>query len=514
MNQVVHIFRKDARHYWREIVVSLLLVAAYGWREASRPGLQASGVGVRGLLFSLLTPLVPLAWAFLIVRVVHGEPLVGDRQFWVTRPYEWRKLLAAKLIFMVVFVNVPLLILQAFLLMEAGFSPVSHFGGLLWMQLLWILFVFLPVGTLATVTSSVGQVVLAVIAILIYLIALAAIVPAVAPESRGPAGSFPTTFELVITLAVALTIIGWQYSRRKTARSRRLLLGLAAFVAVTLFAMPYGTLIRRSYPEGAQLPAKIAFDPAPLKSHQGGIPSRSKVEVRIPLLVSGVADGSVVGVSGIKVSIQGPGGERWNSGWCCAAPRLLPDRPHAEFDLPINTGFFERVKSRPVNLRIWFALNLSRASETTSLVARPNQFSVPGEGRCGFSPVSASGVVCVFPFAAPYLQWSAKSNEVTCTPLPGKSALPAGAIGYGWTYMQVPFEIEPVKIVDVGLPNWGVPHVPQSYQKICAGTPLTFRVLQPARRVRDRLDIRNLRLADYELKAVQGGVASYGLGLP
>jgi len=28
--------------------------------------------------------------------VVHAESLVGDRQFWITRPYEWKKLLTAK----------------------------------------------------------------------------------------------------------------------------------------------------------------------------------------------------------------------------------------------------------------------------------------------------------------------------------------------------------------------------------------------------------------------------------
>jgi hypothetical protein len=76
----------------------------------------------------------------LAVRVVQGESLVGDRQFWVTRPYEWKKLLLSKFLFLLVFLNLPLLILDVVLLAIAKFSPLHYAVGLLWMQLL-ILFV-------------------------------------------------------------------------------------------------------------------------------------------------------------------------------------------------------------------------------------------------------------------------------------------------------------------------------------------------------------------------------------
>jgi hypothetical protein len=35
--------------------------------------------------------------------VIHAEALVGDRRFWLTRPYEWKKLLGAKALFLLVF---------------------------------------------------------------------------------------------------------------------------------------------------------------------------------------------------------------------------------------------------------------------------------------------------------------------------------------------------------------------------------------------------------------------------
>jgi hypothetical protein len=161
-SQIAHIFRKDVRRHWREIGLAMAILAAFVWVEPQlwviqefRPGIQA--------LAGLVRTLVPLGWAFLIVRLVHEENLVGDRQFWVTRPYEWRKLLAEKLLFILVFVSLPLLIAQVVLLTKAGFKPMSYISGLLCLQLMWILILILPAATLGTITSSIGQAVLVVL---------------------------------------------------------------------------------------------------------------------------------------------------------------------------------------------------------------------------------------------------------------------------------------------------------------------------------------------------------------
>ena len=79
---------------------------------------------------------------------------MGDRQFWVTRPYEWKKLLAAKVLFGLTFVNLPLLVLDVFLLAKAGFRPTDYIVGLFWMQLMIALYFMLPVAALATVTAT------------------------------------------------------------------------------------------------------------------------------------------------------------------------------------------------------------------------------------------------------------------------------------------------------------------------------------------------------------------------
>jgi ABC-type transport system involved in multi-copper enzyme maturation permease subunit len=117
MKQIFNIFRKDLRRFWREIAVSLALLVMYSWNDA-RGWAGEGNVGYAGIgalisyqfLSGLVVVLLPIAWAFLIVRVIQGEALVGDRQFWITRPYEWKKLLAAKVLFVAFTINVPLLI--------------------------------------------------------------------------------------------------------------------------------------------------------------------------------------------------------------------------------------------------------------------------------------------------------------------------------------------------------------------------------------------------------------------
>jgi hypothetical protein len=88
MNQTLHIFLKDARRFWVEIVLSLAVtfafvsIGSYLWLGNENDAGQTLEV-----LALLLAMLVPVSWWILITRVIHAERLVGDTQFWITRPY-------------------------------------------------------------------------------------------------------------------------------------------------------------------------------------------------------------------------------------------------------------------------------------------------------------------------------------------------------------------------------------------------------------------------------------------
>jgi hypothetical protein len=101
-----------------------------------------------------LNLLAPLAWACLIGLVVEQEPMVGDRQFWTTRPYRRSVLLAAKLLFVVMFVHVPFLLADVYILAMRGFSPLAYLPQLTWDQLLLVAALTLPAFALATLVRK------------------------------------------------------------------------------------------------------------------------------------------------------------------------------------------------------------------------------------------------------------------------------------------------------------------------------------------------------------------------
>ena len=132
MKQALHIFKKDVRYLRYEIGIALLAALAFCFAGV-RQGPPMPGVAPnQGTGFGVLAILLPVTWWFLITRVVHAESLVGDRQFWLTRPYEWKSLLGAKILFIVVFVNFPLFVADAVIVPSFGLSLSHERAGLLW----------------------------------------------------------------------------------------------------------------------------------------------------------------------------------------------------------------------------------------------------------------------------------------------------------------------------------------------------------------------------------------------
>ena len=130
LQQTLHIFRKDVRHLRLEIAgvmamnVLFAVTQVFTLRTIRRWG-GGGGFGIWELL-------LPAAWFFLIARAVHAEPIPGDRQFWISRPYRRASLLLAKAIFILTFVNLPFLIMQSAILKLDAFPILSHAGALLW----------------------------------------------------------------------------------------------------------------------------------------------------------------------------------------------------------------------------------------------------------------------------------------------------------------------------------------------------------------------------------------------
>jgi hypothetical protein len=381
-SQIAHIFRKDVRRHWREIGLAMAILAAFVWVEPQLWVIQEFRPDIQ-FLAGWLRTLVPLGWAFLIVRLVHEENLVGDRQFWVTRPYEWKKLLAEKLLFVLVFVSLPLLIAQVVLLTKAGFKPMSYISGLLCLQLMWILILILPAATLGTITSSIGQAVLVVLGAILCFVGFGILGSAEHTSQLARAESIPDSLQLIVIVAVAVGVVTWQYAQRRTVRSRVLLVSaIAAIVFIAPQLIPHRRLIERAYPQvdAEAVPVQLAFDSGKQSPQAGSPIEKHKANIGIPLIVSGLTHGLMVSVDGTMLTIEAPGGQRWSSGWRAGGPHLLPIYQHTRTGFTVDKDFFERVKTTPVRLHISFALAEFREKEVQRIVATAGVFAVPAEG--------------------------------------------------------------------------------------------------------------------------------------
>ena len=81
MRLILHILRKDARRLWYEVALALALLVILARWDCYRTD------AVPSPMEGWLNPLLAVVWGYLVVLLIHGEAPVGDRQFWVTRPY-------------------------------------------------------------------------------------------------------------------------------------------------------------------------------------------------------------------------------------------------------------------------------------------------------------------------------------------------------------------------------------------------------------------------------------------
>jgi hypothetical protein len=186
--------------------------------------------------------------ALTIARLVHEEPLVGLDWFWVSRPYDWRSLLAAKLLLVVlVFVGLPLvthLFMMAVFSANAadmarvipGLAAVDLRWALGWMVLA-VLTRSLATFSLALVSVLAGMVVLTLATVSIVLWRLTGETP---PDLTGPlADASGSIVAEAVFLVAAVGVIAYAYRNRRFLRTLFLAgAGLAA-VAVAPMIWPW-----------------------------------------------------------------------------------------------------------------------------------------------------------------------------------------------------------------------------------------------------------------------------------
>jgi len=408
MDQILHIFKKDARRHWPEILVSLALLALFTRHELNPwPGRREMyGFSFFALLYSgrIIIPALVISWLSLILRVIQSETLVGDRQWWVTKPYEWWKLLLAKLLFIVVFINVPLYHAQLFLLHKAGFPVIPYLWKVVLLQLsipcALILFMIL----LACLTRNLGQALLTLGILLAVVIFIAWISSQMPDQGMHRYSELSQGISDAVLLGTLLFAVAWQFARRRTWQSRGLIC-LALLLNSGIGGLLPENQIERISPliSLKDAPVQVSLRPFELRhnSLRRWDDPADNVTLALPVNVSGVAPGTLLSIDGVNVKADSPDASHWSRGWKSQSGQIWTEDERKTLYYVLDRKAYEEYKSTPYNLQIEIAFLEYQAADARVLDLASGAFRDQTLGNCRLNPVNDSEIQCLKPIQGP-----------------------------------------------------------------------------------------------------------------
>lgn len=382
MKQTLRIFRKDVTHLWPHITIVLLLVAAFAVSSVQSSEPENFPEMQLRFVVGLLAVLVPPAYAWLIVTLVHQEALPGDRQFWLTRPYNWKSLLAAKATFVVLFVCLTMVAKDCFIVSAQGFPIIANLPGLLLRQLAWSAWVVLPALAAAAVTrnlqetSMVGGTVA-----LVY-----GIQGTLARKPSWPGIEWvPDYFAMLVLLALPAAILLWQYGRRETTKARIAAACCALLVLVGIPLLPgnlaFAVQILARKPKVDLLQIQLTTDLArPPSNVPTPVNTQDPVAIGLPLQLSGVPPGMTLMPDAASVTIVSGQHEIWSTGWQQTWYGGQPGKYQVQV-FHIENRIYRSVENQPVTVKLSLGLTLLEDDQPIYVPAHQRVFSIDGS-RC------------------------------------------------------------------------------------------------------------------------------------
>lgn len=502
---VLHILAKDFRRFWRETGAFVLVVAAWALQEAhpsywiNRNAESALPIGIFVL------------WFFLIIRVIHGESLVGDREFWQTRPYVWWQLMAAKTTFLLLALSLPLTCAQVYLLVSARVPwSAGVLPGLLWLQLEFAVFLMLPAVALAALTETIVQWILT-------LVVIGLLIPVVSwlPWSRLQASLAGTESLaswigiLTVAFAMAATII-MQYRNRHVLPARIVFAASVAFIPlmVVFAASSLGRSLAYPSNRGAN-PLQFAIARVRTPRYvEANLASSGSNYLEIPVGNVTVSPDTVVQVEGLRIFLTGQHGWHWISKW--QNTNLMFNRmgQPEKFNTDLPSDIATKVGEGGAAARAELAIAVYRMSPERRIDTSAGRFSVPGDAVCAWPVQSRAGpfelrtLSCVEALRGPDLMITRiESAESTCPLGNDGGHVPPGhyATSYDWDSGTGPanFDLNPVHKFDLamGYGTW-YPAIPDTTQpnsnlsaSVCRGTPLHLQTGTFVSRMRISVDL-------------------------
>ena len=516
MDQILHIFKKDIRRHWPEILLSLALLALYTNR-ALHPwtNLLDSYPLSRSFYFFVVTgkyiaPVLVIFWLFLVIRVVQGESLVGDRQWWTTKPYVWWQLLLAKLLFVVVFICVPLFHVQLFLLHYFKFPILRNLLPLFWMQLSLFLILICFCVLLASLTKNLVQVLLVV-----GVAALVAIAVAMwSRETYGGSSVMEATPTLVDYLGDFLiwgglaAAVVWQFARRRRWITVGALIVLIGFVAAINAVFTSSKVAERRYTpvDRSAAPLNISVKPIEPSNVNKDFSRETSAEVQLtmPVTVSGVPAGSVIQLNAVNIHAESGEKSTWSWGWLYESQDFWSEDQEKTLAYSVDRKEYQKIRNTLLKLQVDLAISEYQLVDAHTLPIVSQRFSDRELGDCRISSLDNSRMHCLYPTRIPEYVIRFDPQQSGCLDDASEERGQADTVSYAWKSrdeMGFPDpELSPISAFD----PWFQPVSLTSSRKttkarfvrLCPGTFLTLSRPVLRRQLHIQLDPFNARLED------------------
>jgi hypothetical protein len=423
-----------------------------------------------------------MAWWYLASLAVYAEPIPGNRQFWITRPYRRTSLLGAKLLFVAAFVSFPLMLADSFILILKGFSPLENPAGLLWHALMIFAVILLPMIALASITEGFATGTLAGLVTIGSFLGLDSVLSSLDTYTsfRGKVTWIAASVGVLIVLPAVLAIVILQYRARRTAISRLIFVCAVAVLALCgdRLLPGYTSWVLQTHLLGSRIDTSsisVAFSPGsapePTSPRSRWIKMPPELaRVTLPIRSYGAPPGTTVVADVMLGELTLPNGKvSKTSLWFGASQDVM-----AWNDAFLERSVFERIKDTPMRMHLTVYLTVLGDPHTVSVPFGGGPYRVPGVGMCGFFPGGFGGTTlsCWAPFRHPtYVLPQFGNNPWERPPMREYSPFPAE-----WGINPIADSL------------WGVP---------MKATSLTMTTMQPLAHIRREVDMPNVRLADF-----------------
>lgn len=410
-----HIFKKDFGLLWPLALAGVAanaLLTRLRFHSATYHDLHA--------LAALSTLALLLTAVLSIVLAVQQESLLSVHQDWLTRPIERRDLLLAKLLDVLLLVQVPMMAFNFVAVLAEGFSlhDAVQASVLSAIKVAWVF--TLPVMAIAALTKSLTETLLGALAVaaglvLVYLAMRRMLVLSYPVEGTGVEWVWGMSSQLCLVLAIVVALL-LQYFRRRTTAARAVFAGgLLLFMLVP--ALPWRPAFalqqRLSRDPRAADAVSIAYDPTLkpktamvvpstplLVDHDGGKEKKKEMRsgttmVALPLRVSNLPEGTVVHADRTVIRLTDARGETVYRGIGAAFDAASGGgaRPIGVLQgVEIPEAVLHRGEKGMLRLEVGYSLTLLRARRLPPLSALAED-TLPDVGHCVSARDHEPGVV-------------------------------------------------------------------------------------------------------------------------